>query len=110
MGTDKSIQASSLVRNIKDRLRQTYGNRLCGVVLYGSSARGEATDSSDIDILVLLEGAVSLSTEIRRTIDALYDLQLEVGRPIHAIPVEANLYEAGEFSLYRNAMREGIRL
>jgi hypothetical protein len=33
---------------------------------------------------------------------------MEVFRPIHAVPVSPSEYEAGEFSLYRNAKREGI--
>ena len=48
--------------------------------------------------------------DLRTNIDALYDLQLEVIRPIHAMPVDVEAFRAGEYALYRNAVKEGIFL
>ena len=107
--SERKLESAELAA-IKARLEQAYGDRLRGVVLYGSSARGEVTDMSDLDILVLLDGPVLLGTELRRIIDVLYDVQLQSDRPIHALPVDANAYEAGEFGLYRNAKHEGVFL
>jgi len=97
-----------LLKRIKDDLAEVYGSRLKGVVLYGSEARGEAKPDSDIDVLVILDGDVNLWEEIRKIVHAVYPLQLEVMRPIHALPVDAADYEAGEYALYRDAKREGI--
>ncbi len=97
-----------LLKRIKDNLAEVYGSRLKGVVLYGSQARGEAEPDSDIDLLVILDGGVNLWEDISKIVHAVYPLQLEVMRPIHALPVDAADYEAGEYALYRNAKREGI--
>lgn len=97
-----------LLQRVNGALRSVHGDRLRGVVLYGSEARGEGTQDSDIDVLVLLRGPIELGRDIRANIDALYPLVLEVGRPIHARPVDAEAYEAGLFPLFRNAKREGI--
>ncbi len=102
------MDREQLLRRIKAALRTAHGERLRGVVLYGSEARGEATGDSDIDLLVLLQGPVELGRDIRANIDALYPLVLEVDRPIHARPVDAEAYEAGLFPLFRNVKREGI--
>ncbi len=102
------MRRDELLREIRDALRAAHGERLRGVVLYGSEARGEASETSDIDILVLLEGPVSLGRDLRTNIDAVYHLVLETGRPIHARPVDVKAYEAAEFPLYRVAKREGI--
>jgi predicted nucleotidyltransferase len=99
-----------LLKQVKTRLKAVYGDRLQGVVLYGSEARGDAESDSDIDLLVLLEGQVQLGRDARTIIDALYSLMVRIGRPIHAQPVEAADFEAGQYSLYRNARREGVRV
>ena len=62
-------------------LADAFGSRLQGVVLYGSEARGTAEPDSDADL---------------------------IERPIHALPVDATAYAEGEFSLYRNARKEGV--
>ncbi len=43
-----------LVREFKASLQQLYGDRLRDVVLYGSYARGDYDDESDIDLMVIL--------------------------------------------------------
>ena len=95
---------------VKRRLQAVYGDRLKGLVLYGSEATGRSEPDSDIDILVLLDGPISLWQDIGRCVDATYPLALEIGRPIHAQPVDVEEYEKGDFALYRNAKAEGILL
>jgi len=102
------MDIEQLLHQIKSCLQDTYGDRLQGVVLYGSEARGEAEPDSDIDLLVLLKGPIELWNDIQTNVYALYDLQLEVIRPIHTMPVDEEAFRAGEYALYRNAKREGI--
>ncbi len=102
------MDREELLNRIKERLEDVYGDRLQGIVLYGSEARGEAEPDSDIDLLVLLKGPVQFGKDLRTNIDVLYDLQLEVIRPIHVMPVDVEAFRAGEYALYRNAKREGI--
>lgn len=99
-----------ILRGIKERLQRAYGDRLRGIVLYGSEARGEADEDSDIDLLVLLDGPVEDWEDISTTVDALYDIQLEVIRPISALPVDFKDFEAGNHVIYRNVKKEGIFL
>jgi len=103
-----------LLQRIKERLKELYGPRFRGLVLYGSVARGEERKDSDIDILCLLEGPVSLWREIQNTTRAVYDLalsQIDEGegfRAINVVPVEASSYRAGVCNFYREARREGV--
>lgn len=103
-------QRTELLREIKSCLQTAFGPRLRGVVLYGSEARGEATDDSDIDVLMLLEGPIRLGKDIRAGVDALYPLQLRVGRVIEAIPADADTYRTGVSGFYREVRAEGIHL
>jgi predicted nucleotidyltransferase len=101
------MEHRALLAEIKQRLLSAHGRRLRGVVLYGSEVRHEARGDSDIDLLVLLDGPVDYSRDLRTNIDALYDLVLELERPISAMPVDVAAYEAAAYPLYRNAKAEG---
>jgi predicted nucleotidyltransferase len=50
--TRERLGVGPLVEALQHRLAGT----LWGVVLFGSTARGEATESSDLDILVVADG------------------------------------------------------
>jgi uncharacterized protein len=91
-------------------LHTLYGTRLHGIVLYGSCARGTEAPESDIDLMVLLEGPIDASQEIRRIWEVLYPLQLESDRLLSVMPVDVALYHRGEYALYRRAKAEGIAL
>ncbi len=84
---------------MKVRLHSAFGQRLQGVILYGSEARREADDDSDIDLLVLLTGPVEHGEDSWNCIRALYPLVLELERPIHAKPTDVLRYEARIASL-----------
>jgi uncharacterized protein len=97
-----------LAKEIRSRLEFVHGERLRGVVLYGSEARGDARPDSDIDVLVLLDGPIELGKDLHTSIKALYPLVLELERPIHPVPTDVLNYEAGVIALYRIARDEGI--
>ena len=103
------MDTDQLLKEIKRRLAEAYGDRLQGVVLYGSALRGDMGPDSDIDVLVLLDGGARTWDDIKRASDALYDLMLDIGRTIDAMPVDIQRYERGSAPLYVNARREGIR-
>ena len=102
------MERDVLLAQVKRPLSEAFADRLKGVVLYGSEVRGNSDADSDVDLLVLLDGPVVLARDLRTIIDALYPLQLEIARPLHATPVDVRSYEAGAFALYRNAKREGM--
>lgn len=102
------MDTTELLGRIQERLEAAHRDRLRGVVLYGSEARGDAAPDSDIDVLVLLEGPIAYWDDLRANIEAVYPLVLELERPIHAKPVDITVYESAEFPLYQNAKTEGI--
>lgn len=105
---DSCMTREALLEEIRRRLAARHGDRLCGVVLYGSEARGDAGPDSDVDVLVLLEDPVEYGRDLEANLEALYPLSLELGRRISAKPVSATQYESVDCPLYRVAHREGI--
>ena len=99
-----------VLQEIRARLARAHGDRLRGVVLYGSEARGDADADSDIDLLVLLRGPVDLGRDLETNLEAVYPLACSIGRRISAKPVSAAEYESIDCPLYRSAHREGVRL
>ena len=104
----KQNLSEDVLKQVKLRLQVAFGPRLQGVMLYGSEARHEANEDSDVDLLVLLTGPVDHGEDSWTCIRALYPLVLEMERPIHAKPTDVLTYEAQEMPLYRNVRREGI--
>jgi len=58
---------SALWRLVVDKLRERFSEHLVAMALFGSAARGEATERSDLDFLVILRG-IPKSLERRREV------------------------------------------
>ncbi|MFA6451340.1 MAG: nucleotidyltransferase domain-containing protein [bacterium] len=96
-----------LLQRIDETLAGLYGDRYHGLVLYGSRARGDAREDSDIDLPALLEGPVE-TCEIRRIVQATYQLRLESEQAFHIVPGDLSHYEDGTYAIYREAKKEGL--
>jgi predicted nucleotidyltransferase len=101
---------TEVVKKCRTALESHYGSQFKGLVLYGSVARDQASPTSDIDLLVLLNQPFDYFQELRRIIELLYPIQLDSDQLISARPAPLDEFEGGSIQLYRNAKREGIRL
>jgi len=61
--------------------------RLNRVVLYGTYARGDATEDSDMDLLIVLEGKVIPGEEIDRMMDIVTEIKYDVLIPVYPNPI-----------------------
>ena len=96
-----------VIEECKRALQALYRERFAGLVLYGSMARGDYDDESDIDLLVLLTGSVRSTSEIEAIDTALSGIQFECDRLISAEAVSLDDYQAGRWSFLRIAANEG---
>jgi len=100
-----------IVREFKAALQDLYGERLHDVILYGSYARGDFDEESDIDLMVVLnDEEVNTYREIVRLSDLTLDSILKHGMAVSALPtpVKRFLYSFGP--VYQNARREGVSI
>lgn len=66
-----------LLKELKQGLIHLYGERLKGLYLYGSYARGDFQEGSDLDVLVVLDDFERAPVELERTDDLMGSLSLE---------------------------------
>jgi predicted nucleotidyltransferase len=102
------IDAHSVARAVARELRDLYGERLKGVVLFGSWARGEAHPESDIDLLVVLDEVRSRRAELDRMSDVLWRHSLEHGTVVTEIPVSEAEYRESDEPILVRARAEGV--
>ena len=96
---------------LREGLVGVFGDRLREVVLFGSYARGEASEDSDVDVLVLIDGLAS--SELASVADVATRTSLEARIPLAPLPMStahfADLRESGR-ALAREIERDGARL
>lgn len=103
------VAIRAVLSDLESRFRTLYGRRLADLLLFGSQARGDADEGSDIDVLVVLNGPVNAWTEIERTGRIVSDLSLDHAVVISCVFVAAASYAREESPLLLNVRREGVR-
>ncbi len=103
-------KVATAVQQVKQALEQIYGERLRGVYLYGSYARGDATEDSDVDVLVVLDGEVHPGVEISRMGASINRICLEHDLLISTLPISAEWFATRNAAFFRNVRREGVAL
>lgn len=98
----------AIVREFRERLEPLYGDRLKGVYLYGSYARGDADDDSDIDVAVVLEGTVNRSEERWRVSDLASELSLRDNCLLTVFFLSEAEFRQQPYAVHRSIAREGV--
>ncbi len=98
-----------IVREFKQALQALYGERLREVVLFGSYARGDYDEESDIDLMVILnDETVDTIAEVFRITEIETDLMLKYGLAISPLPVSHRRYQTSFMPVYQESRREGL--
>lgn len=103
-------QLRPILSELKQRLAEHYGERLESVVLYGSQARGDAAEDSDVDVLIVLNGRVDECDEILGTGGIMSELSLAHDVVLSGLWVSSVEYHARGNALWRNVHQEGVTL
>ena len=100
--------ALRLAREFRERLAEVYGERLKGVYLFGSYARGEATEDSDIDVAVVLTGPLNAYRESERTSAVFGELSLREACLLVPFFLSEDEYRAKQSAVDRIIAEEGV--
>lgn len=99
-----------LLKEFKTNLNRIYGEQLKAVYLYGSYARGENVEGSDLDFVVVLKDFQRRAAEIRRTSELVGNLSLDYEITVSPLFLRENEWETNKFALLRNVKAEGAAL
>jgi uncharacterized protein len=97
-----------LLAELKKGLKKLYGNRLTRLYLYGSYARGDQREGSDLDILVVLTDFERAPVELERTDDLMGELSLKYLITISPAFMREKDWLAADKPLLRNVRVEGV--
>ena len=109
----QDMDLRKMLLELEEKLQRVYGNKLKAVILYGSVARGTATEESDIDIMVLVDGtAQELRTFEDQLSDVSTDISIKYFRVFSIIDIRYQEYMrwVNTSPFYRNVSKEGVIL
>lgn len=97
-----------LLRELKAGLEALYEERLGGLYLYGSQARGEQDAESDVDVLVVLDHITRYAAEVDRTGQLVAHLSLKYGVSVSRVFISQEDWVARQSPFLANASEEAI--
>lgn len=101
-------KVEKIVTEFHQELKKIYGNQLIKIVLYGSHARGDTNEDSDIDIMVIFKTRISAGDEIFRMGAIKNKLNLKYGEMLSVFPISEEDFLFKQTPLLDNIRREGI--
>ena len=108
-----TAETNELLQNYTNCLRSLYGEHLKTVILYGSYARGDYREDSDIDIMVLVDlDDAAIKQKGRALSDLTYDYNFD--HDVMIMPQVVNLDHFNAwlraYPFYNNVKNEGREL
>ena len=100
-----------MLRELKKNLEHLLGDRLVNMVLFGSRARGDFSDESDIDVAIIVRG---LTPKLKdKILDEVAELELKHDMPLSLLVFSEEDYhhlKKRERRIALDIEREGIPL
>ena len=106
----KKTQLKLILPEIKQSLISLYQDQLEAIMLYGSQARGDAQEFSDIDILVILKSDINPYHEIDKTSQIISQLCLNHDVVISRHFISSEKFRNENTPFLSNVKKEGIMI
>jgi predicted nucleotidyltransferase len=102
------LRIRKLVKELKEGLVRIYGDRLKGVYLYGSYARGDYRPGSDVDVMIILKDYKNYWEEYRRSSQLASDISLEYDVTVSRLIVRESQWQESAAPVIRNIHKDGV--
>ena len=112
---EKSVVTINDISNtVSESIKECLGDKLCKIILYGSYARGDFNEDSDIDVMVLAD--INDDKELYKMEKTLWDIGWDIGTRYNimvSIFLKSNnhFYEwIDVMAYYQNIIEDGVVL
>jgi predicted nucleotidyltransferase len=102
------LRIRKLMKDLKEGLVRIYGDRLGAVYLYGSYARGDYRQGSDVDVMILLSDYKNYWEELRRSTELASDISLEYDVTVSRLIMKEIQWKESDMPVLRNIHKEGV--
>lgn len=101
-------EIKTLLEKLKSGLKQIYGEQFKEAYLFGSYARGDYDQDSDIDVLIILSNFEKYGAELIRTSELIGSLSLEYGTTVSVVFTREREWQTDKLPLLLNIHAEGV--
>ena len=101
---------NKILKEYRSRLVQILGDDLELMVLYGSQARKDAVEGSDIDVICVMNSPIRYGDLINRTSKDTAEISLKYDIVISRAFVNREDYDSGRSSFLMNVHREQLAI
>ncbi|MDQ3005744.1 MAG: nucleotidyltransferase domain-containing protein [Chloroflexota bacterium] len=108
MNTRVPARIRKLMEELKEGLVRIYGDKLKAVYLYGSYARGDYRQGSDVDVMILLRDYKNYWKELQRSSDYVSDVSLKYDVTVSCILTKEIQWKESDKPVLQNIRREGL--
>lgn len=100
--------ALEIAREYKTAIAALLGDDLLDVFLYGSQARGDADEGSDIDVLCLMKGSFDYGALIKRTSEITAAISLNHDVIISRVFATKTDFERRQLPFFMNVRKDRV--
>lgn len=100
-----------IAAEFKAELQKLYGEELSALVLFGSHAKGDFKEESDIDFAVVLKNPNTRgSAEIFKISSVSSELGLKYSELISVFPISKKRFKSSKLPVFQEIRKEGIQI
>ncbi len=106
-------ELDQILKKLTSSYYSVYGNRVVRILLYGSYARGDNSEYSDVDVVALVHGErEELQKKLQEVWDVSSELELECETILSptVIPYEEFEKYLNDIPYYKNIEKEGVEI
>lgn len=108
-----NTELRNVLGKVKENSKHIYGNKLDRIILYGSYARGDNTEESDIDIMILLDCDREEIDNLRdKTYEMANDISLDEDVFLSILLRDKKHFQENQDFLpfYQNVVKDGVSI